>query len=125
MRGYTGMVVHRFAIVLLALLIGAAAPARAWCEAACTAPAHSGTSTRSHCPVHESTSPGASISAADVGDCPVIEAARPAAAARIELKAAATPIQAPQFAFAFSAMAVVAALPHASTVFKRHTPLRI
>lgn len=124
MRGYTERVVHRLTIVLLAVLAGAAAPARAWCEASCVVRAHADTSTRSHCPAHESTT-GNAISASTTADCPVIESARPTTIARIELKAMVATIQALDFTAAFAVMPMVAAAPQASAVFKRHTPLRI
>jgi len=68
--------VQRLSIVIVALLVGAAAPARAWCEATCLATAHQ-ESAKPHCPSHEPSSDGPSIAAADTADCPVIESARP------------------------------------------------
>jgi len=62
---------------MVALLVGATAPARAWCEASCVAPAHhAGESAMPHCPAHDATS-GTKITAATNADCPVVEAARP------------------------------------------------
>jgi hypothetical protein len=68
--------VQRLSIVIVALLVGAAAPARAWCEATCLATAHQ-ESAKPHCPSHEPSPDGPSIAAADTADCPVIESARP------------------------------------------------
>jgi len=68
--------VKRLSILIVALVIGAAAPARAWCEATCLVPAAHSESAKPHCPSHESTN-GPSVSAADLADCPTIESARP------------------------------------------------
>jgi len=65
----------RLPILIIALLVGAAAPARAWCEATCLGPVAS-ESARPHCPSHEPAPNGSSLSAADA-DCPSIESARP------------------------------------------------
>jgi len=64
-------------MVLLAVLIAAAAPARAWCEASCLAPPHTDTSTKAHCPTHDAAPTGTSMSATTIDDCPVVESARP------------------------------------------------
>jgi len=69
--------VKRLSILIVALIIGAAAPARAWCEATCLEPVTHSESTRPHCPSHESPSGGTSLSAAGITDCPSIESARP------------------------------------------------
>jgi hypothetical protein len=69
--------VQRLSILIVALLIGAAAPARAWCEATCLVPAGQTESAKPHCPSHESTPSGPSLSAAGTADCPSIESARP------------------------------------------------
>jgi len=66
--------VQRLSIVLVAILIGTAAPARAWCEATCLAPE---TSTQAHCPTQDTPSNDPSISGTAIDDCPVIESARP------------------------------------------------
>ena len=66
----------RLAIALLAVLITAAAPARAWCEASCLATRHT-ESAKPHCPTHEPSNDGTQISAVDDSECPTIEAARP------------------------------------------------
>ena len=81
---YTELV-QRLPILVVALLIGAAAPVRAWCEAACLAPAHQ---PASHCPSHEaSSSDAAAMAATSTADCPVIDAARPVQA-RLDFAAA-------------------------------------
>jgi hypothetical protein len=115
--------VTRLAIVLLALLTGAAAPARAWCEATCLAPAEA--SSKAHCPSHESTSTGVAMSATAIEDCPVVDAARPTTIARPELKAAIVTIESPQVGPTFAQLAIVGIPSHVTTVFERHTPLRI
>jgi hypothetical protein len=76
--------VRRLSILVVALLVGAAAPARAWCEATCLAPAAHSESAKPHCPAHESSSKGPSLSAAGIADCASIESARPAPA-KLEL----------------------------------------
>jgi hypothetical protein len=68
--------VNRLPILVIALLVGAAAPARAWCEATCLEPAVS-ESAKPHCPSHEPTPAGPSLSAAGIAECPSIESARP------------------------------------------------
>ena len=72
----------RAAILVVTILIGAAAPVRAWCEATCLAPAAG--DSQAHCATHEPASDAATISATDIDDCPVVESARPATA-KIEL----------------------------------------
>jgi hypothetical protein len=62
--------------LFVALLVGAAAPARAWCEATCLVAAHH-ESAKPHCPSHDSSSDAPSIAAADIAACPVVESARP------------------------------------------------
>jgi hypothetical protein len=68
--------VTRLAILIVALLIGAAAPVRAWCEASCLAPAAD--AAKPHCPTHEPASDAPAMSAHETVDCPIIESARPA-----------------------------------------------
>jgi hypothetical protein len=70
-------IVKRLSILVIALLVGAAAPARAWCEATCLEPAAHSESAKPHCPSHDSPSRGPSLSAAGIADCPSIESARP------------------------------------------------
>jgi hypothetical protein len=75
--------VKRWPIIIVALLVGAAAPARAWCEAICSAPVHA--SQPSHCPSEEQTpTDGPALSNAGSAECPAIETARPAPA-KLEL----------------------------------------
>jgi len=81
--------VKRLSILIVALTIGAAAPARAWCEATCLEQAAHPGSAKPHCPLHESTPSGPSLSAADSVDCPSIESARPTQA---KLDSALAPI---------------------------------
>jgi len=111
---------RRFIVLLVVALVGAAAPARAWCEADCLAPAE----TASHCG-HESTGDGTTMSAATIGDCPVIESARPTPPARIDAQAAAVTTSVPALT-ARTPRATASVRPHsATTVFERSTPLRI
>jgi hypothetical protein len=105
----------------MALVVGTAAPARAWCEAACLAPAHDA---KPHCPSHDSTT-GTGITAADNADCPVVDTGRSTTSARIELKSTTIAVLSFQFALTFGPIRVVAAHPQVATVFQRHTPLRI
>jgi hypothetical protein len=111
----------RLVIILLALLIGAAAPARAWCEASCLA----APSTTEHCPTRDAASGELSITAAAIDNCPVLEAARPATSGRIELKAAFVTIASPQIVARRMSIATITATPAATAVVQRHTPLRI
>lgn len=113
----------RLAVVLFAILIAAAAPARAWCEASCLSTARATTtSAKPHCPAHESPSDGAKISATDTSDCPTIEAARPVPATLLML-----PVKLPSVAPRTLAPAF-RTLTHSSTQAPRHprsVPLRI
>jgi hypothetical protein len=116
----------RFSIILLAGLIGAAAPVRAWCEATCLAPAHrADDSSKAHCPTHDPAASETSIASTTIDDCPVVESARPTAVARLDLKAAIVTIESPQFAATFVSASLAAVSSQATTVFQRHTPLRI
>jgi hypothetical protein len=118
--------VTRFSIILLAALIGAAAPVRAWCEATCLAPAaHADDSNKAHCPTHDPASSDTSIASTAIDDCPAVESARPTTVARMDLKAAIVTIESPQFVPTFESAPIVAVLSQATTVFQRHTPLRI
>jgi hypothetical protein len=111
---------QRLLIVLAIAVVAAAAPARAWCEAACLAPAES-----QHCPSHEPAGDGARISTSSIDDCPILESARPALHARLDLLAVTIGTHAP----ALNSRAQLTpslVRPHsASTVFERCTPLRI
>ena len=124
MRGYTEMVVYRLAIVLLAVLIGAAAPTRAWCEASCLAPLHADTSTKAHCPTHDAAPTGTSMSATTIDDCPVVESARPIPA-RLDVQVfarVALPYLAPS---APKHLSTPAPSHLTATIRQRLTPLRI
>ncbi len=66
----------RWAILVVALLVGAAAPARAWCEATCLA-APPADSARPHCPPHQPSPDTPALSATSTLDCPALESARP------------------------------------------------
>jgi hypothetical protein len=114
-------VVRRVAVIVIAVLIGAAAPARAWCEATCLVATQDA---KPHCPSHDATT-GLGISAADSADCPIVETARSITSARIELKSTAITVLSVQFAVTFDPIRIVAASHHVTTVFQRHTPLRI
>lgn len=81
------MAVKRLAILFVAALLAVAAPARAWCEAACLAPAAH--AAKPHCPSHEHQSDAAAIAASDGADCPVLDSARPVVA-RVDLATPAT-----------------------------------
>ena len=75
---YTGRV-SRVLIAIVACVVALAAPARAWCEASCQAPAES----HGHCPAHQSsTSP---VLDASDSSCPVLDTARPTPPARVEV----------------------------------------
>ena len=103
------------------LLIGAAAPLRAWCEATCLAPA---AASDAHCG-HEPATDRTAISAALGDACPVLESARPIVSARLEVTtivvAAVAPL--PQARVHAPPSSI---RPHNSaTVFERDTPLRL
>lgn len=117
------MIRKTIAIVSL-LLVGAAAPARAWCEASCLAPAAHGEAAKPHCPTHDS-SDAPVWSASPIGDCPAIDSARPTLTARIDVQVAVvatfTPAPDPSASHVPSFVR-----PHGvTTVFERSTPLRI
>jgi hypothetical protein len=99
--------VQRLSILIVALLIGAAAPARAWCEATCLAPSPSESATP-HCPSHEQPTDGPSLSAAADADCPAIDSAR-----RIQVKVDFSLAPVPVSANAL-------APPHTGTIALRH-----
>jgi hypothetical protein len=112
---------HRLIALLSVAVIGAAAPARAWCEAACLAPADS----TQHCPAHESPSDTATISASTIDDCPILESARPTLQARLDIQAVAAGTLASVLETR-TQVTPSSVRPHrAATVFERCTPLRI
>jgi hypothetical protein len=76
----------RLIVLVTASVIAFAAPLRAWCEATCLAPAHhAGSSTTPHCPTAEPASDDAKMSAGDLDDCPLVDAARPTTFAKLDL----------------------------------------
>ena len=112
---------HRLIALLSVAVLGAAAPTRAWCEAACLAP----TESTQHCPTHEPSGDTATISASDIGDCPILESARPPISARVGVQAVAIGTYAPLLNPP-SQLTPSLVRPHsATTVFERCTPLRI
>jgi hypothetical protein len=115
--------VKRLAILIITVLIGAAAPARAWCEATCLAPVHQ-SDAEPHCPSHDDTSDRAALSATSTADCPVVESARPIPA-RLDLQVGSVSTFVPQHS-AIDRHGR-SAVPQARTwsVFERHVPLRI
>lgn len=70
----------RLLVLLSIVVIGLAAPARAWCEATCTQPV---ADQKSHCPAHSHQS-GTNVSAADQDQCPAIDSARTLSPARLD-----------------------------------------
>ena len=111
---------QRLIALLAVAVLGAAAPARAWCEATCLAP----TETQPHCPTHEPSGDSATISASSIDDCPILESARPTLQARLDLQAVSTGTVCAGLDTAASRASSVR--PHsATTVFERCTPLRI
>ena len=76
----------RLIVLFTASVIASAAPLRAWCEATCLEPAHhAGSSATPHCPTAEPDSDDATVSAGDLDDCPVVDAARPTTFAKLDL----------------------------------------
>ena len=104
------------------LLVGAAAPARAWCEATCLAPNAQG---EAHGPAHDPADATTSISGTSLDECPVLESARPTAPARLDVHAPLVEGYVPATVSRTYATAS-SARPHSvTTVFERCTPLRI
>jgi hypothetical protein len=113
---------RRLLIVLAIAVVGAAAPARAWCEAACLAPTPESTP---HCPTHEQPGDATTISATSIDDCPILEAARPTLQARLDLHAVISSTYAPALN-THTALTPSCVRPRSATsVFERCTPLRI
>jgi hypothetical protein len=80
------LVLMRLVVLLTASVIATAAPLRAWCEATCLAPAHhADASAKPHCPTGEPADGDPKISAGNLDDCPIIEAARPTTFAKLDL----------------------------------------
>jgi hypothetical protein len=113
---------RRLVIMLAIAVVAAAAPARAWCEAACLAPTAESTP---HCPTHEPAGDTATISASSIDDCPILEAARPPLQARLDFQALAVGTYAPALDTG-TPVTPSSVRPHsATTIFERCTPLRI
>lgn len=109
-------------MIVCALLVGAVAPARAWCEATCLAPAEQ---SESHCRTSDPADGSTSVSANVLDECPVLESARPSVAGRLEMStppiAATQPVET-----APTTLSSISVHAHcATTVFERCTPLRI
>ena len=112
---------RRLLIILAIAVVATAAPARAWCEAACVAP----TESKQHCPTHEPAGGTAAISSSSLDDCPILESARPALQARLDLQAVTIVTHAPALGTR-THVTPSSVRPHsAGTVFERCTPLRI
>ena len=112
----------RWLVLACALIVGAVAPARAWCEATCFAPA---ADTQSHCPTHEPADGTATISASIIDECPVLESARPSAPARIDLQASLVRAYLPALIVRTHITPAFDRSHDPATVFERCTPLRI
>jgi hypothetical protein len=113
--------VRRLLIIMAIAVVGAAAPARAWCEAACLAPTPDSTQ---HCPTPDQPGDAATISTSSIDDCPILETARPALQARLDLGAVVSGTYAPTLNTTSVTPSLVR--PHsAGSVFERCTPLRI
>ena len=113
---------RRLVIMSAIAVVAAAAPMRAWCEAACLAPT---TESTQHCPAHEPAGDTATFSASSIDDCPILEAARPPLQARLDFQAVAIGTHAPA-RDPGTHVTLSPVRPHrASSVFERCTPLRI
>ena len=109
-------------ILACALTVGAGAPARAWCEATCVAPA---AERQSHCPTPDPAGGTTALSASIVDECPVLESARPPAPARLDVQAAPAAVNLPT-PFTRTHILISFEGPYtAATVFERCVPLRI
>jgi hypothetical protein len=111
----------RWLVLACALTIGAIAPARAWCEATCLAPAD----TRSHCQTHEPADGTATISASVIDECPVLDSARPSPTARPHLQAALARAYVPSLVVRAHVTPPFDPSLEPATVFERCIPLRI
>jgi hypothetical protein len=116
------VVSRRIIIVLLAIAAGAAAPARAWCEASCLVPRHDAPS---HCPSHELPADTSGISATSGEECPALNSARSTTTARLDAGTVFISVHSP--ALRISAIPGPSPLHrhNATTVFERSIPLRI
>ena len=109
-------------ILVCALTVGAAAPARAWCEATCVAPA---AESQSHCPTHDPADGTTALSASILDECPVAESARPTASARLDVQTAAVAVNLPAPSTRTHILTSFEGPHTAATVFERGIPLRI
>jgi hypothetical protein len=112
----------RWLLLACALIVGAAAPVRAWCEATCLAPT---AEKPSHCPAQQPADGAATISASIIDECPVLESARPNVAARLDLQAALVRAYLPSLIVRTHITPSFDCSPNPATVFERCTPLRI
>ena len=104
----------RLLVLLTASVIATAAPVRAWCEASCLAAAHQeDAAAKPHCPTSEPAGDDAKMSAANLDDCPVVEAARPITFAKLDFADAPVVV---------SARGTTPALPRAGTPGHLGTP---
>jgi hypothetical protein len=113
---------RRLVIMSAIAVVGAAAPVRAWCEAACLAPTAESTQ---HCSTHEPAGDTATFSASSIDDCPILEAARPPLQTRHDFQAMAIGTHAPARDTGTHATPSSVRPHRASSVFERCTPLRI
>ena len=112
----------RWFVLACAVMVGALAPARAWCEAMCLAPT---ANTQSHCPSREPADGTATLTASTIDQCPVLDSARPNAPARFDLQAALDRAYIPSLIVRTHVTPSLDCSHHAATVFERCTPLRI
>ncbi|MFM8533914.1 MAG: hypothetical protein ACKOEC_10090 [Acidimicrobiia bacterium] len=83
---------RRATLILIAVVLAAAAPLRAWCEAGCLAPVHAeGAATPSHCQLAEPDTSTTSLAGVFVTDCPTAESARPITWLELAIAPAVTP----------------------------------
>jgi hypothetical protein len=113
---------RRIIVLLSVILVGVAAPARAWCEASCLAPKPD---SPSHCPSHQPADAATSISGTLVDACPVLDSARPTEPARLEASAVVVAVHPPAPKTSAIHSPALVRPHHAATVFERCTPLRI
>jgi hypothetical protein len=113
---------RRIVLLIAIAIVATAAPARAWCEASCLAPADD---VQAHCPSHDPASATTEISSSATVECPVLESARPAAAARFDAQVIAAVTSAPPVSRQSFYSPSATHSGSATTVFERCTPLRI
>lgn len=131
---------RRWVVLLSAAVMLAAAPAKAWCDAACMAAdmSRQDAGEHAHC-MPTSKGPGPSMAAVDLADCPSQDTARPASWAREfsreSFAAAASapvaplvrvaPTLAPQAPYALEALLVPGATPVPIAPLSASSVLRI